>query len=152
VNAELEQLAVDARRTPRADWQGTSGGSISEIRELSAVARTETAKPVEPKALPVPLDHGGRLHQQHRFKAARPNPVGQDPKRSVDGLQPQTTGPLAMQNGHLVTKRMSSGSSSARLRIRQASHEKMVEMSASMLATLRAGELNRQTFCCFSDF
>jgi hypothetical protein len=47
---------------------------------------------------------------------------------------------------------MSSGSNSARLRIRQASQEHAVEMSASMPTTLRAAPRNRQTFSYFRSF
>jgi hypothetical protein len=47
---------------------------------------------------------------------------------------------------------MSSSSNSARLRIRQASQEHTVEMSASMPATLRTAEQNHQTFRCISEF
>jgi hypothetical protein len=47
---------------------------------------------------------------------------------------------------------MSSSSNSARLRIRQASQDKSVEMSARMPATLRTARLNRQTLRYFRDF
>jgi hypothetical protein len=47
---------------------------------------------------------------------------------------------------------MSSSSNSVRLKIRQASQEQSVEMSASMPPTLRTAELNRQTFRYFRDF
>ena len=47
---------------------------------------------------------------------------------------------------------MSSSSNSARLRIRQASHENAVEMSASMPATLRTAKRNRYWFRTFSEF
>jgi hypothetical protein len=47
---------------------------------------------------------------------------------------------------------MSSSSNSARLLNRQANQEKSVETSATMPATLRSAELNRQSFRYFRSF
>jgi multidrug efflux pump subunit AcrA (membrane-fusion protein) len=47
---------------------------------------------------------------------------------------------------------MSSSSNSARLLNRQANQEKIVETSATMQATLRSAELNRQSFRYFRSF
>jgi hypothetical protein len=55
--------------------------------------------------LAVPLDHGGWLHQHHRFEATRPHPVEPDPEEAVYGEEPNTTGALAAQDGQLVAQR-----------------------------------------------
>ena len=66
--------------------------------------RSGPPAPVAPKALAVPLDHSGSLHQRHCFEATRPHPVEPHPDQPIDGAQPQTARPLSIEDRNLMTK------------------------------------------------
>jgi len=85
LDAKLEQLTVDARRTP--EWVGEAHltDQFACVRIDGFAPSSGPPTPVEPKALPVPLDHGSRLHQHHRLEAPRPRPIKADPDQPIDG-------------------------------------------------------------------
>jgi len=60
---------------------------------------------MEPEALTVPLDHGGRLHQDQDVQAPWPNPVKPGPKQSIERGEPGAAGTLATQDCQLVAER-----------------------------------------------
>jgi hypothetical protein len=52
----------------------------------------------------MPLDHGCRFYQHHHLQAARPNSVEPGPQQAVATTKPRSAGPLAMENGHLMSQ------------------------------------------------
>ena len=85
LDAELKQLAVNAGRTP--EWVGNAhlADQFASLASYRPSTRLRAPTPVEPKALPMPLDYGGRLHHQYRLQAAGPHLVEPDPQHSIDG-------------------------------------------------------------------
>jgi len=104
LDAELKQLAVNAGRTP--EWFGNAhlADQFASLASYRPSTRLRAPTPVEPKALAVPLDHSGRLHQHHRFEATRPHPVQPHPNQPIDGAQPQTARTLTIEDRNLMTK------------------------------------------------
>ena len=59
LDTELEQLAMDARRTPERVGIGHLADQPANVVIYRSAPWPRPPAPVEPKALPVPLDHGG---------------------------------------------------------------------------------------------
>jgi hypothetical protein len=104
LNAELEQLPVDARSSPERVGKADLTDQFACLRVHGFAPRSGPPTPVEPKALAVPLDHSGGLHQHHRFEATRPQPVEPHPDQTIHGAQPQTPDSLTIEDRHLMTK------------------------------------------------
>src|SRR5208337_597608 len=107
VETQFEQLAVDARRSPRwvlsdhpkdqlahfpADWSSSDCPSSS---------RDPT--PVQSKAGPMPANHGFRGDKDQRPLPARPDFSQNHPEQLVDGTQSRTRS-LCVQSQQLLTK------------------------------------------------
>src|SRR5215471_15719690 len=90
LNPELEQLAVNPRRTPERVGKAHLADQFACFPVNGLSPRARSPAPVELKALAVPLDHGCRLHQYHGPEATRPDPVEPDPQHPIDGVQAQT--------------------------------------------------------------
>lgn len=106
------QVAIEKLRSVQslAAASFVEGRKAAQERHLEALQYGFTScpgppTPVESKALPMPLDHGGRLRYHHHLEATRPHPVEPDPQEPIDGAEPQTAGPLAIQDRDLMTKR-----------------------------------------------
>src|SRR5438445_11248099 len=62
LDAEFEQLAVDAGRAPKPVGQAHLADQITDFRAHLGPPQTACAPaPIEPKALTMPLDHGRRF-------------------------------------------------------------------------------------------
>src|SRR5689334_7211677 len=59
---------------------------------------------MEPEAFAMPLNHGRRLDQYHRFDDLRPNSVEPNPQEPVERGKLRPTGPLSAQDGQLMLK------------------------------------------------
>src|SRR5271169_4479684 len=107
VESQLEQLPVDARRSPRrvlsnhpkdqlahfpADW-------LPSNRLLGARDPT----PVQPKPGPMPANHGLRGDKDQRFLPARANFSQNDPEQPVGGAQSRARS-LVVQSQQLLPK------------------------------------------------
>src|SRR5664279_399037 len=107
VETQLEQLPVDARRSPPwvlrdhakdqlahfpADW--FSSDRLSSSRDPA---------PVQPKAGPMPTNHGLRGDEDQRSLPVRPNFSQNDPEQLVDGAQSRTRS-LCVQSQQLLPK------------------------------------------------
>jgi hypothetical protein len=105
LDTKLEQLTVDARRTPERIGQAHVADQFASFTAYWPSPRPGPPTPVEPKALAMPLDHGGRLHQHHQVEAPRPHSIEPDPHQPIDGAQLHAAALLPMQDRHLLTKR-----------------------------------------------
>src|SRR5215472_7796521 len=74
LDTELEQLAMYARRTPELVGIAHLADQPGNVVIYRSAPWRRPPAPVEPKALPVPLDHGGWLHQHDDIQTARPTP------------------------------------------------------------------------------
>jgi hypothetical protein len=87
-----------------AGWRGTSDDQFACIAIHRFASRSGPPTPAELKALAMPLDHSGWLHQHHRFEAPRPHPVQPHPDQPIDEAQPQTARTLTIEDRDLMTK------------------------------------------------
>src|ERR1019366_1655575 len=107
VETQLEQLPMDTRRSPRwvlrdhakdqlahfpADW--FSSDRLSSSRDPT---------PVQPKAGPMPANHGLRSNEDQRPFPARPNSSQNDPEQPVDRTQSRARS-LCVQSQQLLPK------------------------------------------------
>ena len=96
---------MDARRAP--EWVGKAhlADQFACLHVHGFAPRSGPPTPVEPKALAVPLDHGGWLHQHHRFETTRPHLVEPHPDQPIDGAQTRTATTSTIEDRHLMTQR-----------------------------------------------
>src|SRR6266446_10169892 len=80
--AQLQELAVNPRRTPERIGAADPPNEISELRpDRGPTASASTLpRPVAPEPLPVPADHGLWPHQLQRIPPALPEPRQHNPE------------------------------------------------------------------------
>src|SRR5947208_3184628 len=104
--AQLQQLAVDPRRTPERIGAADPPNQISELRpDRGPTASALTLpRPVAPEPLPVPADHGLGPHHLQRIPPALPEPRQHDPEHPVHRreLRPRLA---RLPHGELLPKR-----------------------------------------------
>src|SRR5260370_26468649 len=104
--AQLQQLAVNPRRTPERIGAAHPPNQISELRpDRGPTASASTPpRPVAPEPLPVPPHHRLRPHHLQRIPPALPEPRQHDPEDPVHRRQP---GPrlARLPHGELLPKR-----------------------------------------------
>src|SRR2546426_2630967 len=104
--AQLQQLAMDPRRTPERIGATHPPNQASELRlDRGPTASASTLpRPVALEPLPVPADHGRWPHHLQRIPPARPEPRQHDPEDPVHSRQPWPR--LArLEHGKLLPKR-----------------------------------------------
>jgi hypothetical protein len=107
LDAQLEQLAVDPRRTPQDVVSADALDKVLDVRwnrKPSGTARARFPRPECPKAQSVPPDDGLRLDDRNGVKAARPKTIEQNPKGSVQLRQLDAGSLVASKNLDLVAK------------------------------------------------
>jgi hypothetical protein len=103
LEAELQQFAMDLRRTPvrilscHAADQSTN--LIADSRP--AATRPRSPAPVQTKARPMPPDHRLRFHNDQNIRPSRPYVPQTGPKEAVEAVQ-QGARPLSFQHGDLL--------------------------------------------------
>jgi hypothetical protein len=105
LDTELEQLTVDPWRAPERVSEAHLTDQFASCASYRPSSRPRTPTPVEPKALAVPLDHGGGLHQHQHFEATGPHSLEPHPHQPIDVAQPQTARSLTIEDRHLMTQR-----------------------------------------------
>jgi hypothetical protein len=104
LEAELEQFAVDTRRSPERVGGVHLPNQIPNLAIHRRPSRSRAPAPKQAKTLTMPLDNGGRLDQHHRVQTARPQSVDPDPQQAIDREQSGPTRPLAAKNMQLMTE------------------------------------------------
>jgi hypothetical protein len=104
LDAELEQFTVDAGAAPERVGNAHLADQFASLASYRPSTRSRAPTPVEPKALAVPLDHSGWLHEHHRLEATRPHGVQANPNRQIDETQPQTARTSTIEDRDLMTK------------------------------------------------
>ena len=85
-DAELEQLAVNAWRTPKRIFTAQRSDEYEDfVSRLSAscFAATDLPAPEQAQALAMPADHGGGLHQGQSGLPTIPNRAQPSPQQAV---------------------------------------------------------------------
>src|SRR3989475_6111381 len=103
---QLQQFAMDPRRTPERIGAADPPNQISELRpDRGPTASASTLpRPVAPEPLPVPADHGLSPHQLQRIPPALPEPRQHNPEDPVHSREPWSR--LArLPHGELLPKR-----------------------------------------------
>src|SRR5260370_18636515 len=104
--AQLQELAVNPRRTPERIGAADPPNEISELRpDRGPTASASTLpRPVAPEPLPVPADHGLWPHHLQRLPPALPEPRQHNPEDPVPRRDP---GPrlAPLPHGELLPKR-----------------------------------------------
>jgi len=105
LEADLEQLPVNPRRTPSRVLAGHSTNERPDLRVDPGTTASVSALPgpVEPKALTMPADHGLGLHEDEGALPVWPQAAERDPERAVRVGQPGALG-LALQEGQLLSQ------------------------------------------------
>jgi len=100
LEAELEQLAVNTRRSPGRVLAGHSTDERPDIRidRWTSASVSALPGPVEPKALAMPADHGFGLHEDQGVVPVWPQTVERDPECAVRLGQLGAFG-FSLQNG-----------------------------------------------------
>ena len=105
--AQLEQLGVDAGRTP--GWV-LPGEATDEVPDLSVhlrapgLLRARPPAPEGPEARPMPADDGGGLDDLEHLGPAGPDTAQEDPEEPVDAGQLRA-GALLLEGGDLLAER-----------------------------------------------
>lgn len=105
LEAEHEQLTVNARRSPSRVLGGDSTDQRSDLRidGWTSAAVSALPGPVELEALAMPADHGLGLHDDQSVVPVWPQAAEGDPECAVRLGQPGAFG-LALHNGQLLSQ------------------------------------------------
>jgi len=102
LEAELEKLTVDPRRTPERIGAAHLPNKIANLAMHRRPPGSRAPAPKQAEALTMPLDDGGRLDQHHHLQTTRLQSVEPNPEQPVDREQPGPTRPLATKNAQLM--------------------------------------------------
>src|SRR3989454_621231 len=104
--AQLQQLAMDPRRTPKRIGAADPPNQASDLRldRGPTVSTSTLPRPVAPEPMPVPADHVFWPHHLQRIPPALPEPRQHEPEHPVHNRQP---GPrlARLPHGELLPKR-----------------------------------------------
>ena len=105
LDTELEQLAVDSRRTPHVG----GGHALDERSDLGidgwpATLGPAAPSPIPPKSCSMPSDHSGRLDDDQRIAPASPPAREQHPEPTVCVRQPWSLD-RPLQDAELLAQR-----------------------------------------------
>jgi hypothetical protein len=106
INAEFEQFTVDARSTPERIFPAHLADQITDFSRNawpSDSAVTDFPSPEKSKALPVPSDHGLRLHDDEGRPPVGPELAQPRPKKPVGRSQFRLLD-RSLQNTELMAK------------------------------------------------
>ena len=107
-DAELQQLAVDARGAPgRVGAAHLADERVNSVRDAGPArsARPTLPAPVEPKAASMPPEHGVGLDDDERVSPAGPQATEPRPEQPVNGPQPRAPACLSLQDRQLMAQR-----------------------------------------------
>ncbi len=108
LNAELQQLTVDARGAPgRVGAAHLADERLNGARDAGPPGSTRPTlpPPVEPKAASMPPEHGVGLDDDECVAPAGPQAREPRPEQPVTGPQPRAPARLALQDRQLMTQR-----------------------------------------------
>src|SRR5438132_3892580 len=107
VETELEELAMNARRTPEGIGEGHGADELGDLQidgRTTCSAASRFPVPGHTEALPVPANHGLRLNDMERFAPPCAPPREPHPEDAVEETDPRSLGATAEQ-GELLSQR-----------------------------------------------
>ena len=99
IDAELEKLAVDARRAP--EWI-CDAHLADEWHLRPATTASRLPAPVQPEARAMPANNGVRLHDRQRIADVRKQPIQTSEYQAVEGAERQSLRSSPPQNVYLL--------------------------------------------------
>ena len=126
IDPQLEQFAMDARRTPKPIGQAHLADQAADLpwypRPTTTTARLPA--PIQPEALPMPPDDGLRLDNRHGVQHRGKQAVEPDEEQSIRQRQPRPRGHALAQHTQLVPQQDDLG---LQLRLRLERRDQHVE-------------------------
>ena len=105
VDAELEQFAVNVRRSPQWIFAAQHANQLANLfrhRGATALAVANLPTPEQAKALPVPADHRSGLDDGNPGFPVVPDRGEPCPEKAVSGTQPRALD-RALEHAELMT-------------------------------------------------